>query len=48
MVRRHFNLPVWAELVIKWDLWRTFSCLAATEPMGVYGCRRWKREALES
>ena len=41
-------LAVWSEFVIKWDLCRTFSCLAATEPMGVYGCRRRKLEALES
>ena len=41
-------LAKWSEFVIKWDLCRTLSCLAAIEPMGAYGCRRRKLEALES
>jgi hypothetical protein len=45
----HFGLcAVWSEFVIKWDLCRTLSCLAANGPTGAYGCRRWKLEALES
>jgi hypothetical protein len=45
----HFDLwAVRSEFAIKWNLCRTFSCLAATEPMGAYACRRRKREAPES
>ena len=44
MVRRHFGIcAVQTEFVIKWDLCRTGSCLAATEPMGAYDCRSRER-----
>jgi hypothetical protein len=49
VVRRIVGLcAIRSDLVIKWDLCRTFSCLAATEPMDACGSRRWKVEAPES
>jgi hypothetical protein len=41
------RISIWRQR-ITWDLCRTSSCLAATEPTDACGSRKWKVEALES